>query len=107
MFDEKDIDNLIIDGYLEVDSLDSVSGEFLYKFTPKMFEEHPDLQSIIQESFLKHIIGLWDKGFVSMDIDRPEPVVKLTEKAFEESSVAELDADQRTALNVIMRSMQE
>lgn len=107
MLDDKDIDNLIIDGYLEVDSLDSVSGEFLYKFTPKMFEEHPHLRSIIQESFLTHVVSLWEKGFVSMDIDKPDPMVKLTEKAFEDDSVAELEADQRIILHAIMRAMQE
>jgi hypothetical protein len=107
MFDDKDIDSLIIDGYLEIDSLDSVSGEFLYKFTPKMFEEHPHLKSVIQESFLIHVVALWEKGFVSMDIDRPDPTVKLTEKAFDDDHVAELEADQRIILHAIMRAVQE
>jgi len=101
------IEGMVLSGYLEVDGIDSESGEFLYRVSPKLYEEIPDLEERLQSAFLDEVYNLWTKGMVSMDATKANPIVSLTENAFDEKKVAELTVEERHTLFVVMQAMRQ
>ena len=100
------IDELILNGAMEVDSL-SESGDFFYKFTDKLQDIDPELYKNIISMMYKEILFLWESGFISMDIASDNPVINLTEKAFDNSSVDKLPESTKRNLLAIIKSIQE
>ena len=80
------IDELILSGAMEVDSLSS-SGEFLYKFTDKLKDLEPDLYKDIIKKMYQEVLYLWEIGFISMNISEENPVISLTHKAYDQKSI--------------------
>lgn len=103
----KMIDNMVLSGYIEIDGIDSESGEFLYRVNPKLYEEIPDLEQRLQNAFLDEIYNLWTKGILSMDATKANPIISLTESAFDEKRVAELTVEERHTLFVVMQAMRQ
>lgn len=101
------IDNMVMSGYLEVDGIDAESGEFLYRVSSKLYEQIPDLAERLQDAFLDEVYNLWVKGMVNMDTTKENPLVSLTENAFDEKKVAELTVEERHTLFVVMQAMQQ
>jgi hypothetical protein len=101
------IDNLAINGYIEVDGIDPESGEFLYKVSDKLHKLVPDLQEKLSEAFLDEIYNLWVKGFVTMDMTSQAPIVRLTENALDPERVNALSIEEKTALSTIMAAMRK
>ena len=102
---EKAIDNLILNGLVEVESIDSDTGEFLYTVSSKLTEAVPDIQEEIEKMFLETLDDLWVKGFVSMDRTHPNPKVNLTDLAFDKESVSQLSYKENVTLTIIMDAM--
>jgi hypothetical protein len=50
---------------------------------------------------------LWESGFVEMDITEKNPIVKLTEKAFNNKEVLKLDKDKQYTLKDIIRQLRK
>lgn len=101
------IDNLAINGYIEVEGIDSDTGEFLYRVSDKLKETIPDLEQRLREAFLEEVYNLWVKGFVTMDFSTDNPLVKLTEQAFNEEKLKELSLEEKTTLSTIMEAMRK
>jgi hypothetical protein len=95
--DRPSIDELILKGILEVSSVDSETGEFLYNFTDRVYELLPTLLEDQIESLQDDILYFVDNGFLEM-IEDDETRVKLTPKAFSQEDIAELPPDKRRAL---------
>jgi hypothetical protein len=101
------IDNLTLYGYIEVEGVDSESGEFLYRVSDKLKEAIPDLQQQLYEAFLAEVYNLWIKGFVTMDFQSDNPLVRLTEQAFDFEKTKELSLEEKTTLSTIMAAMKK
>ena len=100
------LDILILKGLVEVTSIDSKTGEFLYKVSPELFKILPDLKEEGDKMFLEMLDVLWIKGFVSMDKTLQNPIVSITEMALDPDSVDKLSYTERTALYAIMHALE-
>jgi hypothetical protein len=103
--DEDFIDNLILNGALEVIGIEDGTGEILYGFTDKLLEVDPKLHSKFVNHFYDDMMALWQNGFVSMDVTDLNPMVSLNEKAFDEIALSVLNENQRRTLATIVKNM--
>lgn len=96
------IDYLILSGALEPAGM-SESGEPLYNFTPKLKEVMPDLYHEHANYINAELMGLWEKGFILMDLLEENPTVRLADKAFDESQISELSEQDQYSIREIKR----
>lgn len=101
---EDALDQMILDGLVEVSGVDP-DGQFLYSFTPKMAEEYPSVARISDELFVADIHRLWELGFVLMNIDDANPMVSLSEMAFDKDAVDALSEELKLMLNILKSAM--
>lgn len=99
------IDDLILQGGLEVAGIDSQTGEFLYSVTPKLADIMPELYKEHLDSVNKDIMALWERGFVDMDFNDDNPIVRLNPKASNEDEIDRLPQNLRSALDEIKRHL--
>jgi len=99
------LDHLILDGMVEVSAIDSETGEMLYAFTEKAREQMPDIQRQAEQVFDEMIMFFWEKGFISMNIDAPNPVIGVLPKALDEEEVSKLSVEHRVALKIILDAL--
>ena len=99
------IDDLILQGALEVAGIDGQTGEFLYSVTPKLQEIMPDLYEEHMNSVNQGIMALWEKGFVEIDFNEDNPIVRLSFKAHNIDEVKSLPKDLQWALEEIRRHL--
>jgi hypothetical protein len=107
MNDDDIVQELILNGSLEVAGMDLDNGEMLYRFTEKMAVDHPNIYHDYQAFFSKAVYSLWELGFVEMEITDDNPMVRLTEKAFDEIAVKKLDKEKQYNLKEIIRLLTE
>lgn len=105
--DESFIDNLILKGALEIVGVEAETGELLYGFTEKLIEVDPGLHAKFMGHFHQDMMYLWENGFISMDVTEANPLVNVTEKAFDEIAVSALSKNHRDALLNIIKRMSE
>jgi hypothetical protein len=103
MDSDDQIENMILDGSLEVSGIDEQTGEFLYTFTEKLAENYPELYKDTQTYFSKEMMFLWENNFVVMDVTDSNPLVSLTEKALDKEEVAKLSPEVRIMLKEVVR----
>ena len=101
---EPTVEELILEGIVEVSGIDSESGEFLYSFTDKVKQALPEML----EKRLKHIhakiLFFWRLGFIDIDDPRSSnPIVMLSEKAFDDDAVNQLPEEKRLDLEQIKK----
>jgi hypothetical protein len=101
------MDDLMQQGALEIVGVDSETGQFLYSFTEKLKEINPIIYQMMMESFYESIVRLWEKGFLSMDITEENPIVKATQKVFDQEAIEKLSAEDRVVLSDILSKMSE
>jgi hypothetical protein len=53
--------------------------------------------------FSEIAMKLWEKGFIDMDITSPNPIVNISERAFDINKINALDPNERTALKQIIK----
>jgi len=99
------IDDLILQGALEVAGIDSKTGEFLFSVTPKLQEIMPDLYEEHLNSVNQGIMALWENGFVDIDFNEDNPIVRLSFKAHDDDEVKTLPEDLQWALEEIKRHL--
>lgn len=105
---EPSMEELILNGVVEVAGIDSESGEFLYNFTPKLRELMPELWNERLDFIYKEIMYFWEHGFIdAQDIDGLNPVVLLTDLAKDEAAVSELPEDKQESLREIKRMFEK
>jgi hypothetical protein len=107
MEEDKIIEDLILKGALEVSGIDIETGEPLYNFTHKLKDVNPELDQEIQTFFSQEMMFLWENGFVEMDITEKNPIVKLTDKAFNAQEVLKLDKNKQYTLKDIIRQLRK
>jgi len=101
---DKIFDELILEGAIEVSSIDSKTGEFLYNFTPKMKEVSPELYGEHMNNVSQDIMYFWERGFLLMnDITSQNPIIRLSDKAFDIKEIALLPLDKQSVLEDIKR----
>lgn len=98
--------NLIDKGAVAFEGFDE-DGEPLYRFTEKLQDVAPDLHKMHTEMLNVEIMALWEKGFVDMDLFEENPIVKLTDKAFNKTSINELNDHLQKFLKEIKRVYRE
>jgi hypothetical protein len=97
------IEKLILDGGIEAAGVDSQTGELLYAFTPKIKELMPELYEDHISSVNTEVMGLWEKGYINIDLFQKDPVITLSEKAFNKKEVEKLSAKDQWSLHEIKR----
>jgi hypothetical protein len=97
------ISKLILDGALEISYIDKETGEFLYSFTPKLKTVMPELYEEHLNKVNSEVMKLWEKGFLDIDFFSKDPVITLTNKAFNEDDIKSLDKDTKMSLREIKR----
>lgn len=101
--DEKIIDMLVLSGALQMAGINEKTGEILYQFTPKLKEVMPDLYKEHLNHVNSEIMGLWEKGFVDVDLMSDNPIVTLTEKALQQEEIDKLSSSDKWAIEEIRR----
>ena len=97
------IDNLILSGALEISGIDDKTNEFLFNMTPKMQEVMPELYQEHLNDVNKYIMVLWEKGFVDIDFNEDNPIVRLNPISNDTDEVSMLDREEQWALAEIER----
>ena len=100
--DKPSIDELILKGIIEVSSINSETGEFLYNFTDKVYDLLPSLMEDNIASLQEDILYFVDNGFLEM-LEDDETRVRLTPKAFNKEAIADLPDDKQRALASLKR----
>lgn len=102
--ESKILDNLILQGAVEVSGMDMETGEMLYNFTDKLADVMPDLYNEHMNSVNSEIMYFWQHGFLSMnDITEKNPIIRLTNKAFDDVEILKLPKNRLSSLNEIKR----
>jgi hypothetical protein len=101
--DNERIENLILNGALEVAGMDLDTGEPLYTFTDKLASVDKQLYDASNNYFYKEITNLWEKGFLNINFFEDSPTVSLTEKAFNDLEVEKIEDDLKSSLKEIKR----
>ena len=96
-------DMLILNGAIEVVGLDPISGEFLYSMTEKMIEVMPEVYQEHVNYVNNQIMGLWEDGFITVDLLDENPMVNLTDKAFMPEELLKMSTESLECLNEIKR----
>ena len=97
------IEDLILNGALEVAGMDIDTGDMLYNFTDKLKEISPDLYEEMSNYISTETMSLWVDGFLDIDVTEQNPMVFLTEKAFDKSEVNKLSKEKQYTLKEIIR----
>ena len=101
--DSEMINKLILDGGLEVAAMDNDTGELLYSFTPKIKEIMPELYEDHISSVNTEVMGLWEKGYINIDLFQKDPVITLSEKALNKEEIEKLSPKDQWSLHEIKR----
>lgn len=97
------IEDLILNGALEVAGMDIDTGDMLYNFTDKLKDVSPDLYEEMSNYISTETMSLWVDGFLDIDVTEKNPMVNLTDKAFDEAEIAKLSKEKQYTLREIIR----
>lgn len=92
------VDKMILAGVVEVSGVHKDTGEFLYSFVPNIEVIDPELSNHINNVFHLNVMQLWENGFVSGNMEDEDPIITVTEKAFDKEAVDSLDSFQKSIL---------
>ena len=98
------LDDLILRGAVEVDSLDE-DGNFLYRLTENVNEVAPELVDKALDKFYDDVKALWIKGYIDMDISSDNPMITLTEKSLIPEEIEKLDRKLALSLSFIIKAL--
>lgn len=97
------IEELILNGALEVSGMDIDTGEMLYNFTDKLKDISPELFKDMSDYISIETMSLWSEGFLDIDVTEQNPMVRLTPKAFDDVEVGKLPKEKQYTLKEIIR----
>ena len=101
----KIIDELILEGGLEVAGVDPDTGEMLYAFTPKVKDLMPELYNDHLNFVNDELMVLWEKGYVNIDFLRDDPLISLTTKSDDPEETLKLSKQERWSLQELKRAI--
>jgi hypothetical protein len=98
------IDGLILKGAIEINGVDSNTGELLYNFTDKLNDVMPALYKEHLNYVNSEIMYFWEHGFLEIDdFTNDNPKVTLTSKSIVEEEILKLPEDKQASLQEIKR----
>jgi len=100
---DADDDELILSGAVEIAAIDSITGEPLYSFSPKIKEVMPKLYEQHMTEVNRDIMALWEKGFLNIEMLTDNPLVTLTDKAFINDEIVKIPKELQLSLSEIKR----
>lgn len=101
------IELFILAGFMEVAGIDAESGEFLYSFTPKMREVNPELFYELQNAISNEILSLWAAGFLDIQVDGEDAMVRLTQKCTDIDEIEKLSEREQEFLLFIIQKFDQ
>ena len=101
--EQKMMDKLILSGALQVAGIDNETGEFLYQFTPKLKDVSPELYHEHVNHVNGELMRLWENGFLNINFMDENPIVTLTEKAFDKAEINKLSKEDKWGIEEIKR----
>lgn len=101
---EEFFDELILSGAVEVIGLDD-NGDFFYAFSENLEEINPGLHEHINQEFHRSIMTLWEEGFLKMDVTEADPLITITDKAFNDEAISHLPKLVQMRLKGVMDAM--
>lgn len=101
------MEELILSGAVEVAGVDSETGEFLYSFTPKLREIMPGLWNERLEFIFEEVVYFEELGFLYVeDPESKNPIISLTEKAFDEQEIRQLPIDKQQVIRELKKLLE-
>lgn len=98
------MDELILSGAIEIASIDSETGDFLYTFTPKLRHIMPNLWDQNLEFVFQEVIDFQNLGFLHVEkMDSKNPIITLTSKAFDKKETKRLSPDKQQTMKELVR----
>ena len=105
---EPTIEELILSGAVEVSSVDPNSGEFLYSFTSKLHDVIPELLNRKLDFVKQEVDFFLEIGFLEVNDPKAQnPIIFLTDKAFDEDEISSLSRNKQKSLKEIKRLFEE
>jgi hypothetical protein len=104
--DNKIIEHLILKGAVEFAGV-SETGEPLYNFTQSLKDVMPELYREHLNFVNAALMGLWEKGFIDMDLLEESPTVRLSPKAFDKDEISQLEEQDQFSLKEIKRILMQ
>lgn len=102
------IEDLILNGVIEFAGIDSETGEMLYNFTNKLPEVMPDMMNERLEAMRQEMTFFLELGFLEVnDPEADNPIIFLSDKAFNEEEIAQLSPQKQKSLKEIKRIFEE
>ncbi len=100
------VDDLILAGAIEVDGIDPITGEFLYKVTDKMELVNKDLYEAHIGVIYADTMYFWERGFLEIDdITSKNPIIALSPKCFDLKAISDLPYDRIPVLMSIIKAL--
>jgi len=101
---EPSIEELILNGIVEVAGIDPNTGEFLYNFTPMLQELMPDMWNEKLDTINKEIMFFWQLGFLQIDnMGSRNPLISLTEKAVDQEAILQLPEEKQVVFEELKK----
>ena len=100
---DETIEALILSGAIEVVGIDSNTQQPLYSFHSSIKEIMPELYQEHLNEVNRDIMRLWESGFVDIDLLSSDPIVTLTDKAFNDDEIESLSRELQISLIEIKR----
>ena len=104
--DYEKIDELLLNGSLEVSGI-TEDGSFTFVFTNKLKENDPETYAAVTRHFYSLIAKFWEMGFLEFDISESNPLVRLTDKAFDREAISQLSEMERINLNLVIQGLSQ
>jgi hypothetical protein len=99
--EQKIIDDFLSSGALEMVGIDEKTQQPMYKVTPKMKKINPLFYKEHEDNVHLETMGLWELGFLEIDVTEENPIVKLLPSAFDNQKINKLSTEQRFVLEDI------
>jgi hypothetical protein len=102
--EDPSLEDLLLAGAIEVYGIDEDTGEFLYSFTNKMEDILPELYKEHLNDVHSEIMYFWENGAINLlGMDTKNPIVSLTDKAFDKDFISSLTPEKLDSLKQIKR----
>lgn len=100
------ISQLLASGALEVDGIDSETGEFLYRITDKMERVNKELYDEHINNIYADTMYFWEKGLINFsDFSDTNPTISLTTKAFDPKAIADLPLEKALLFTKVKQAL--
>lgn len=100
---DETIEALILSGAIEISALDEQTGQPLYSFSPKIKEIMPELYQEHINQVHNDLMTLWELKFLDIDLLSEDPIVHLTNKAFDDREIEKISRELQISLLEIKR----